>query len=205
MRELALHILDLVQNSLEAKAGKVWLYVAESSDADTITIRIADNGRGMNQETVRSVRDPFVTTRTTRRVGLGLPLIDMTAQRCNGSLDIRSDIGHGTTVTAVFQHSHLDRPPLGDMAATVKSILVANTELDFSYLHTVDGRTFSITSAELADNLGDIPLCHPEVLQWLDGYLAAGIANLYGGAGNENTGRSEETAGRTAIEKTGQS
>ena len=182
MRELALHILDLVQNSIEAQAGKVGLEIVEDNDADLLTIRIADDGRGMDQETVQKVRDPFVTTRTTRRIGLGLPLIEMTAVRSCGYLDIDSQPGRGTIVTATFQHSHLDRPPLGDMAKTVKVLLVVNPELNFSYCHTVGERTFTVSMRDLEEILGDIPLTQPEVLEWLDEYLTTGIANLYGGA-----------------------
>ncbi len=182
MRDLALHILDLVQNSIEAQAGRVGLEIVEDNNSDLLTIRIADDGRGMDQETVQKVRDPFVTTRTTRRIGLGLPLIEMTAVRSGGYLDIDSQPGRGTIVTAAFQHSHLDRPPLGDMATTVKILLVVNPELDFTYCHTVDERVFTVSTRDLTEILGDIPLTQPEVLEWLNEYLTAGIANLYGGA-----------------------
>ena len=182
MRDLALHILDLVQNSIEAQAGRVGLEIVEDNNSDLLTIRIADDGRGMDQETVQKVRDPFVTTRTTRRIGLGLPLIEMTAVRSGGYLDIDSQPGRGTIVTAAFQHSHLDRPPLGDMATTVRILLVVNPELDFTYCHTVDERVFTVSTRDLTEILGDIPLTQPEVLEWLNEYLTTGIANLYGGA-----------------------
>lgn len=182
MRELALHILDLVENCIVAKASNVWLEVHENFSADRLTIIIKDNGRGMSRETVEKVRDPFVTTRTTRRVGLGIPLMEMNAIRAGGYLDIESEVGEGTRLTAVFQHSHLDRPPLGNMVSTVKVLLVINPELEFSYRHTFDDRSFMITTRELREILGEIPLTQPEVLEWLDQYLRDGIANLYGGA-----------------------
>lgn len=187
MRELALHILDLVQNSIEAQATKVWLNIIECIETDLLTIKIVDNGRGMDRDTVNTVLDPFVTTRKTRRIGLGLPLIDMSASRCGGALDIQSQPGKGTTVTATYIHSHLDRPPLGDIAATVKTILVANPDLDFNYCHTVEKRNFSVATKELTEILGDIPLSQPEVLNWLQDYLSQGISNLYGGANSENS------------------
>ncbi len=182
MRELALHILDLVENSITAKASKVWLEVQEDLNSDLLTITIKDNGCGMTYETIEKVRDPFVTTRTTRRVGLGIPLMEMNAVRTGGYLDIESQVGKGTSLTAVFQHSHLDRPPLGDMASTVKVLLVVNPELDLRYRHTLDDRAFMVTTRELQEILGGIPLTQPEVLEWLDQYLTEGIANLYGGA-----------------------
>lgn len=187
MRELALHILDLVQNSIEAQATKVWLEIIEDLEADLLTIKIVDNGQGMDRDMVTSVLDPFVTTRKTRRIGLGLPLIEMSASRCGGALDIQSQPGKGTIVTATYIHSHLDRPPLGDMAATVKMIIVANPGLDFNYSHTVEKRSFSVATQSLIEILGDIPLSQPEVLEWLQEYLSQGISNLYGGANSENS------------------
>ncbi|HWQ62308.1 MAG TPA: ATP-binding protein [Negativicutes bacterium] len=186
MRELALHILDLVQNSLEAGANRVLLEIIEDSSADTLTIRVTDNGRGMDADTRRRVLDPFVTTRTTRRVGLGLPLIDMSTKQCGGYLKIDSTVGEGTVVEAVYRHSHLDRPPLGNLVQTVKTLVVANPEIDFVYRHTVDGAGFTLATGELTAILGDMPLTHPEVIVWLDEYLAANEANLYGGVEHEN-------------------
>ncbi len=186
MRELALHILDLVQNSLEAGASHVLLAIIEDSSADTLTIRVSDNGRGMDDATRRRVLDPFVTTRKTRRVGLGLPLIDMSTRQCGGYLRIDSKVGEGTEVEAVYRHSHLDRPPLGDLVATVKTLIVANPELDFVYRHEVDGTAFTVATGELTSILGEMPLTHPDVLAWLGEYLAAEEVKLYGGAKHEN-------------------
>ncbi len=186
MRELALHILDLVQNSIEAGASRVLLVIIEDIGGDTLTIRVRDNGRGMDDATRRRVLDPFVTTRKTRRVGLGLPLIDMSTRQCGGYLRIDSQVGEGTEVEAVYRHSHLDRPPLGDLVATVKTLIVANPGLDFVYRHTVGGAVFEVATRELTSILGDMPLTHPDVIAWLDEYLAANEANLYGGARHEN-------------------
>lgn len=164
----------------------VCLEICEDMAQDSLIIRVIDDGRGMDDEMCHEVLDPFVTTRKTRRVGLGLPLIDMSARRCNGYLDIQSQEGHGTTITVLYRYSHLDRPPLGDMPATVKSILVANPHIEFRYRHQVNNRVFNVSTSELTTILGDIPLTHPEVLIWLNDYLKQGIDNLYGGADNEN-------------------
>lgn len=187
MRELALHILDLVQNSLEAGATRVLLEIIEDSSADTLTIRVSDNGRGMDAVTRRRVLDPFVTTRKTRRVGLGLPLIDMSTKQCEGYLKIESTVGQGTVVEAVYRHSHLDRPPLGNLVDTVKTLVIANPQTDFSYRHLVDNAVFALATSELTEILGDMPLTHPDVIVWLDEYLAANEANLYGGVQHENS------------------
>jgi anti-sigma regulatory factor (Ser/Thr protein kinase) len=186
MRELSLHILDLVRNSVEAGASIVELEVCEDPADDLLTICVRDNGRGMSQEECRRVTDPFVTTRTTRRVGLGLPLIDMSTRRCGGYLTIDSKPGQGTVVTAAYQHSHLDRPPLGNMVDTVKTLVIGNPLLDFRYMHIVGSRKFVLKTLEITEALGDIPLTQPEVLEWLQEHLVMNFAILYGGAKNEN-------------------
>lgn len=182
MRELALHVLDLVQNSVEAGAGTITLEIVEDTTADRLVIRVTDNGRGMDQDMQRRVRDPFVTTRTTRRVGLGLPLIDMSTRHCGGYLRIQSEPGQGTVIEASYVHSHIDRPPLGNMVETIKSIMVANSDLDFCYSHTVNHRVFSLSLGEIREQLGGIPLTHPDVLVWVHEFLTEQMANLYGGA-----------------------
>ncbi|HWR09658.1 ATP-binding protein [Sporomusa sp.] len=181
MRELSLHILDLVQNSLEAGAMIVKLEIVEDLAADVMLIRVADNGRGMDEKLRQLVIDPFVTTRITRRIGLGLPLMDMSSKRCDGYLKIDSTPGQGTIIQAKYRHSHLDRPPLGNMVETIKTILVANPTLDFLYHHTVNDRTFTVSSREIADILDGASLTQPEILIWLHEYLSDNIANLYGG------------------------
>lgn len=186
MRELALHILDLVQNSIEAQAGRVDLSIQEDCAADRLTIAVLDDGRGMSADMVKAVLDPFVTTRNTRQIGLGLPLLEMTAGQSGGYVDIQSEPGQGTKITAVYQYSHVDRPPLGNIAATVRTLIVLNPQLDFTYRHTVMNRIFTVRTRELADALGDVPFTQPEVIEWLEAYLTAGIANLYGGEEFEN-------------------
>lgn len=186
MRELSLHILDLVQNAVEAGATAVRLEVSEDSAQDWLTIRVVDNGCGMDDCSRSRVTDPFYTTRSTRRVGLGLPLIDMSTARCGGRLFIASKPDQGTTVEATWRLSHLDRPPLGNLAATLKTLLVGNPELDLTYIHQVDGNHFSILSSVINEALAGIPLTQPDVLVWLDEYLNGNEQNVYGGAQNEN-------------------
>lgn len=181
MREISLHILDLVQNSIEAGATSINLEIIENFNEDVMIIRVTDNGRGMDEKMRQLVIDPFITTRTTRRIGLGLPLMDMTTKRCGGYLTIASTPGRGTVIEAMFQHSHLDRPPLGNMVETITNILVANPELQFSYQHAVGDKTFIVSSQEIADILKGIPLTQPDVLVWLREFLSENIANLYGG------------------------
>ena len=125
----------------------------------------------MDADTLQRVRDPFYTTRTTRKVGMGIPLFRMAAEMTGGSLDIVSEPGKGTAVTASFSLSHIDRMPLGDMAGTVTALIRLNPGVDFVYRHTVDGRSFEMDTRELRAQLGDVPLSEPDVMEWIDGYL----------------------------------
>jgi hypothetical protein len=175
-----------VQNSIEAGANKVTLEIVEDNSEDIMIIRVSDNGRGMDEATQRRVLDPFVTSRTTRRVGLGLPLIDMSTKRCEGHLSIDSAPGRGTIVEAEYRHSHLDRPPLGDIVETVKMLIIANPELKFVYRHAVNNDHFCVATEEITAILGDVPLTQPEIIIWLHEYLSENLANLYGGVKHEN-------------------
>jgi len=181
MHELSLSILDLVQNCIAAQATWVLLEIIECTATDRLLFRISDNGKGMDPETQKKVLDPFVTSRTTRRVGLGLPLIDMMTKMCGGEFSIKSELGKGTIIEAVFQRSHIDRPPMGKLADTIKGLIILNPDLDFNYKHTVDDAEFSVSTLELNAELEGIPLQTPEVLIWLDDFIKQGIANLSGG------------------------
>lgn len=185
MRELSLHILDAVQNSLEAEASRVELTIEEDWSADRLTITVKDNGRGMSEAQLARVFDPFYTTRRTRHVGLGVPLFKAAAERCNGALTITSQVGQGTTLQASFQHSHIDRAPLGDMPGTLMAIILGNSKCDLGYIHRViTGEPgdpiseFEFDTAKIKAELGDTPLAHPAVRKWLSDFIAAGEAEL---------------------------
>lgn len=180
MRELSLHILDVLENSLEAGATRIDLEITEDSASDRLTINIQDNGRGMSEEVLRRVDDPFFTTRTTRHVGLGIPLFRAAAQRCNGDLTITSQVGVGTRVQAVFELDHIDRAPLGDMKSTLLGAILSYREGNLYYRHRVDERVFEFDTAEMREMLGDVPLTHPQVREWLEEFLTEGFADLYG-------------------------
>ena len=181
MHELSLHILDIVENSTAAGAKTVKLTVEEYDGTDCILFRVEDDGKGMDEAMLAKVRDPFVTSRTTRKVGLGIPLLEMTALMCDGELELRSRPGKGTVIEARYRKSHLDRPPLGDMKMTLKSILVLNPDIHFIYRHQVEDQEFILDSAEIKEALGNLPLTAPEVLEWLNDYLLENFKKLYGG------------------------
>jgi len=177
--ELSLHILDILQNGLEAGASRIELAIEEDISKDLLRITITDNGRGMDKVTLDRVRDPFFTTRTTRRVGLGIPLFAATAECCNGSFTIESAPGEGTTIAATFQHSHIDRPPIGDMVTTLLSVILGQEHVDLHYHHKVNERDFEFNTEEVRARLGEVPLSHPVVRKWLREYLQEGLSALH--------------------------
>jgi len=173
MRELSLHVLDLLENALEAGATQVEVEIREELAHDRLTLIVRDNGRGMDAETARRALDPFFTTRSTRHVGLGLPLLAAAARRCDGDLSLESAPGQGTTVTATFRHSHLDRAPLGDMAATLLAFLLSRegNPPQLRYRHWWDDTTFEFDSAAIQAEAGGLPFSYPPLRDWLHDYL----------------------------------
>ncbi|MHB1391926.1 MAG: ATP-binding protein [Clostridia bacterium] len=186
MKDLSLHILDLSQNSISAGASLVEITIHEDIEADKLTIYIEDNGKGMDKDFLERVKDPFVTTRTSRKVGLGIPLMLASCKRCAGDLIIESEKNVGTKLTATFEHSHIDRAPMGDMAETMMSIVHAGNDggktVDFVYRHIVGQRDFCLDTREIRTALGnDVPLWEPDVLMWIKDYINEGLMNLRGG------------------------
>lgn len=170
MKEIALYVLDIAQNSITANASV--LEIALSETAETIVFTIADNGKGMSPELLAWVSDPFTTTRTTRKMGLGIPLLRMAVEQTGGSLTIESTEGVGTTVTARFCAGHIDCPPVGDMAGTITLLLQGAPQLELHYTCTVDGASFQLTTEEIRAQLGpEISLAEPEIILWLREYL----------------------------------
>ncbi len=178
MRELAQHVTDLMENSARAGARTVDIEVEEDRRAGCLTVRVSDDGEGMPADQVARAVDPFWTTRSCRRVGLGLPLLAAAAQRCGGSLEIASEPGQGTRVTARFGVDHIDRPPLGDLQATLVAALVGHPDVDVHYRHAVDGRTFELDGTALRRELQGVSLSHPAILRWLERYVAEGLAEV---------------------------
>ncbi|MEG0017592.1 MAG: ATP-binding protein [Hydrogenoanaerobacterium sp.] len=181
MQELSLNILDIAQNSVKAGATKIIIAVAEDTSADTLTIAITDNGCGMTKEVVARVTDPFYTTRTTRRVGLGIPFFKMAAEMTGGSFEIKSEVGAGTSVLAVFGLSHIDRMPLGDMPETICCLISCNPQINFIYTYEVNGKSFTSSTNEFKEVLGDVPLNIPQIMEFIKSYIKENTENLDGG------------------------
>jgi len=180
MREIALHLLDVAENSVAAESKNISVHVHEDLLHDGLIISVIDDGRGMDAETVQQVEDPFYTTRTTRNVGLGIPLLKSAAEMAEGSFNLQSEPGKGAWVEAEFRHSHIDRMPLGDLSSTFLTLLISHPQIVWTFLYRVtdknkQSRDFLLESAELKSELGDISLTEPEVLTFLRGMIEEGI------------------------------
>ncbi len=191
MRELSLNVMDIAQNSISAGASLITITVEEDAGADTLSISIGDNGRGMTPEQVEHVTDPFFTTRTTRSVGLGVPLFKMEAEMTGGRFSIESTLGVGTTTTAVFKPSSVDMIPLGDINGTVSMLVMMNPDLDFLYTRSYkpmegERREFALDTRELRTVLGeDVPLNLPDVTGWVNEFLSENTDELLNGSQNQ--------------------
>lgn len=155
MNDLSMHILDIVQNSISAGATRVTLTVDEAPGADLLTIVIGDNGKGMTPEQVSRLSDPFFTSRTTRKVGMGIPLLMDSARQSGGDVRIESEQGKGTEVTAVFGYSNIDRPPLGDVANALMLLVSSNPALDFLFTYRYNGEEYLFDTVDVREILGD--------------------------------------------------
>ncbi len=171
MRELSLNVLDIAQNSIVAGATLTEIVLKENTVEKTLLIGIYDNGKGMSEEQVRNVQDPFFTTRTTRKVGMGIPLFKMAAEQTGGSFKITSQIGVGTKVEAIFKTDSIDFTPIGDMESTISTIVSMNEDKDFIYTRCVDDREFKFSSADIKKILDGVPLSEPSVIKWIEEYI----------------------------------
>ena len=167
MRELSLHIMDIVENGVAAGAKEVHISVVEDTNRNLLRISIKDNGRGIPEHRLDQVLDPFYTTRTTRRVGFGLSLFREASRRCDGEFTLHSKEGEGTEVSASFRLDHIDLAPLGDMASSMTSLIMGNPDVDFTYSHERAGRAFQVDTREIKGGLEDVPITHPEVMKYI--------------------------------------
>ncbi len=178
MKELSLNILDIAKNSVTAGATLVEITVEETPVRLTISVR--DNGCGMTPEFVARVTDPFTTTRTTRKVGLGIPLLQMEAQMAGGDLTIESEVGKGTTLTAWFDPTNIDMPPLGDLTSSIVTLIQGSPDIDFLFTHQVGEERYVLDTREIREIMGGISLAEPEILGWLTDFLTENESTLEG-------------------------
>ncbi len=178
MEDLSLHILDIAENSIEAQAKRIEITIEENKEQNRVSLEIADDGKGMDQETVKKVLDPFFTTKKTRRFGLGLSLLAEAAKAANGGFSIDSKPGKGTRITATFQSTHIDTKPLGDVAGTMVTLIIGHPEIDFHYQHKIDHDRYSLNTEEIKSQLNGMSITSPEVIKYIRNNIKEGIANL---------------------------
>ena len=179
MLELSLHILDIVNNSVKAGSKLIEIDVNENINENLLSIMIKDDGCGMDKDFLEDVTNPFKTTRTTRKVGMGLSLFKAAAENTGGHLKIESEKGVGTVVETDFVYNHIDRQPLGDMGETMVSLISGNETVDFLYTHKVNGKSFRVDTREIKQILGgEISLGSPEIVIWLKDYITEGLNEI---------------------------
>lgn len=178
MKDLSMHILDITQNSVRAEATKIIIEIYENEEEDILSILVEDNGKGMSEEMLSQVRDPFTTSRTTRKVGLGIPMLEQTCLQCGGRLVLDSKPNEGTIIKAEMKYNNIDRPPLGDIINSLFILLITNQDIIFKYKHKYRDNEFMVDTEEITEILGGVPLDEPEVSEWLKEYIYEGITSL---------------------------
>lgn len=174
-----MHILDIVQNAISANATLIEIRVNENLKKNLFEILIKDNGAGMDDEVLSHVTDPYITTRTTRNVGLGIPLLKHGAEQSNGYIKVYSEKGVGTSILATYQHDHLDRPPLGDCAGTIVLLAAANPEIEFKYIHQVNDKKYIFDTAEVKNMLEDVPINNPKIRGMLKEMITENLNEIH--------------------------
>jgi len=178
LRELALHILDIAENSIAAGASQVAICIRKDTRNDELVITVKDNGQGMDDELIAKVMDPFITSRTTRKVGLGIPLLKQAANACNGDLTIQSQPGKGTLLTAKFQECHIDRMPIGNLADTFLTLLLGTPEVNWVLDYQVNDEIFHFDDTEVKEVLDGMSLTDYRVIEYLTNTIQNGINNI---------------------------
>ncbi len=161
MKDLSLHILDIVENSVAARANKIEIRISEDKKKDLLFVEVIDSGIGMDKETRKKALDPFYTSKTVRRFGFGLSLLSEAAKAANGHFSVESEKGEGTRIKADFQYSHIDRKPLGDMGQTIITLVIGNPEIDLIYVHKKNNQKFSLDTRKIKARLKDAPINSP--------------------------------------------
>ncbi|MDD2495791.1 MAG: ATP-binding protein [Tissierellia bacterium] len=179
MKELSMHILDIVMNSVKAEASLIEIEIEDSIKNNIIRIIIKDNGRGMSEETLNNVTNPFYTTRNTRKVGLGLPMLKEACERCNGNFKIVSEFGKGTMVESFFERNNIDRAPLGSMGVTMMTIINSLDDCELIYNHKTDKNSFQLSTAKIKEILDGIDIKSNDIMLWIKEYVDENIKELY--------------------------
>lgn len=173
MEDISLHILDIAENCITAEASRIRIKIVEDTRDNILTVEVNDNGRGMEKELLENATDPFYTTRTTRKVGLGIPLLAQSAREGGGDISVQSKRGEGTSIKATFQYDHIDRRPLGDIGQTMIILIVSNPDIDFIFEHKVNDSEYTLNTAEIKKELDGVPINTPEVIRIIKDDISA--------------------------------
>ncbi len=178
MKDLSSHILDIVQNSIRAKACLICIEIEEHPDNNELIISISDDGTGMTNEQLRLSTDPFYTSRTTRKVGLGLSLLKQNAEMTGGSFSLESEFGKGTKVTAIFGFRHIDRPVMGDLTGTLLILICSPGNAEYLFSFRSSSGEFKLDTREIKQTLVDVPITHPDVRNFLKEMIQENLEQL---------------------------
>jgi len=181
LHDLSLHLLDILGNSVRARARHVGTTVRADPASGFLEVRIEDDGCGMDAKLLSEVADPYRTTRSTRRIGLGVPLFKEAAEAAGGTFRIESAPGAGTRLAATFRIGSIDRIPLGELGATFSVLVRTNPDMEFALTLAADGRRFELSTEEIRETLGDVPVDEPDVLAWIEETVAEGQREVFGG------------------------
>lgn len=185
MRDLSLHLMDILENSIKACADHIIISIKADSEKKELSIEVCDNGIGMDKKQINKVLNPFYTTRMTRKVGLGIPLLKASAERASGGLTIDSELGRGTTLIATFKTDHIDRLPLGDIAETINSVIVAHENVELRLVLEGEKGSIILDTLEIKEKLGEVPIGQFEVIDWMREYINEGLEFIFGGVLDE--------------------
>lgn len=175
LRELSLHILDIAENSVQAGAKNITIRIHENERTDRLSIGVIDDGKGMDSTTLKEVTNPFITSRTTRKVGLGIPFLKAAAESCNGAFHIQSILGTGTKVEAEFQRSHIDRMPMGDLTGTLITLIIGYPEVNWQLDYSWNENTYHFDDKPVKEILEGVPLSSPEIIKYMRETISHGI------------------------------
>lgn len=185
MKDISLHLMDIVQNSIVAEADRITISMKISDKPEKLLIEIIDNGRGMDREFLQKVTDPFKTSRTTREVGLGIPLIKQSAEMAGGDFSIQSEPSKGTKLNASFEISHIDRIPLGDIPGTIRLLIMANPNISWVIQFSSQNNDFVLDTDEIKHQLDGVPIEDNNVLEWIQNTISDGVQAIFGGVLDE--------------------
>ena len=178
MKELSMHILDIATNSVRAGARQILITISEDIINNEFRFDIEDDGKGIPDDILKTIKNPFTTSRTLRKVGLGIPLLDENCRLCDGFLEITSKVGKGTKLKSMMVYNHIDRPPMGDIVNTIIGLMTSNENINIIYKHDYNDHSFEISTKALQEELEDVPLTSMSVIQWLRAYLTESIEEL---------------------------